>query len=160
MAEAEQVAATGHEAFEENQRLALVCHDAAEAQAAIKTALQELGFKVHAAGSATDAIERMRKTSYEVIVLDEEFQGATPLDNPVLQAIQSMSTTTRRYIFVALLGKQFKTLENMTAFAKSANVVVNANDIPQIKGVLRQGLSDNEAFYRVFREVLREAGKR
>ncbi|MBI4561837.1 MAG: hypothetical protein HY724_07300 [Candidatus Rokubacteria bacterium] len=160
MAESEQVAATGHEAFEENQRLALVCHDAAEPQAAIKTALQELGFKVHTAGSPSDAIERMRKTSYEVVILDEEFQGATPHDNPVLQALQSMPMVMRRYIFVALVGKQFKTLDNMMAFAKSANVVVNANDLPKINGVLRQGMSDNEAFYRVLREVLREAGKR
>ncbi|MBI4611039.1 MAG: response regulator [Candidatus Rokubacteria bacterium] len=152
--------AAEHEAFEENQRLALVCHDAAEAQGAIKGALQELGFKVHIAGSPSDAIERMRKIAYEVVVLDEEFQGATPHDNPVLQAIRSMPMASRRYIFVGLLGKQFKTLDNMMAFAKSVNVVVNSNDLPQIKGVLRQGMSDNEVFYRDLHEILREVGKR
>lgn len=157
---AEPAQPTGHEAFEENQRLALVCHDVPEHQALIKTALQELGFKIHIASSGPDAMERMRKTAYEVIVLDEEFQGGTALDNPVLQTIQSMMMPIRRYIFVALVGKQFKTVDNMMAFAKSVNVVVNANDLPQIKGILRQGIADNDGSYRVFREVLREAGRR
>jgi len=150
----------GDEAFKENQRLALVCDDDPEHQALVKTALQELGFKVHIASSSPDAIERMRKNSYEVIVLDEEFQGATAHDNPVLQTIQSMMMASRRYIFVALVGKQFKTLDNMMAFARSVNAAVNVNDLPQIKGVLRQGTADNDGFYRVFREVLREAGRR
>ena len=93
-------------------------------------------------------------------VLDEEFQGATPLDNPVLKAIAVMSITVRRYVLVALVGKDVKTFDNMTAFAKSVNVVVNVNDLPQLVGVLRRALADNNEFYRVYRQVLREAGKR
>lgn len=151
---------TEHEAFQENERLALLCHDVPEPQAMIKTALQELGFKVHIASSAPDVVERMRKTSYEVVVLDEEFQGGTTHDNPVLQAIQSMTMAVRRHIFVALVGKQFKTFDNMMAFGKSVNAVVNVNDLLQIKAILRQGIADTDGFYRVFRQVLLETGRR
>ena len=148
------------EAFEENQRLALLCDDVAEHQALLRPGLQELGFKVQVPSNSADAIERMRKNSYEVIVLDEEFQGATAHDNPVLKMIHSMAMPVRRYIFVALLGNQFKTFDNMIAFAKSVNAVVNVNDLPQLKGILRQGIAENDQFYRVFREVLREVGRR
>jgi len=149
-----------HEAFQENERLALLCHDVPEPQAVIKTALQELGFKVHIASGAPDAMERMRKTSYEVVVLDEEFQGGTPHDNPVLRVIQSMTMAVRRHVFVALVGKQFKTFDNMMAFGKSVNAVVNVNDLLQIKAILRQGIADTDGFYRVFRQVLLETGRR
>lgn len=148
------------EAFEENQRLGLVCDDVPEHQAVIKAALQELGFKVHIPSNSAEAVERMRKNSYEVIVLDEEYAGSTAHDNQVLKTIHSMAMPVRRYIFVALLGKQFKTFDNMTAFAKSVNAVVNVNDLPQLKGILRQGIAENDQFYRVFREVLREVGRR
>lgn len=151
---------TEHEAFQENQRLALLCHDAPEPQALIKTVLQELGCKVHIATNAPDAIEWMRKTSYEVVVLDEEFQGGTAHDNPVLRALQSMTMAVRRHIFVALVGKEFKTFDNMMAFGKSVNAVVNVNDLPQIKAILRQGIADTDGFYRVFRQVLLETGRR
>ena len=63
-------------------------------------------------------------------------------------------------IFVALLGKEFKTSDNMTAFAESVNIVVNVNDIPQFQTIIQRGVVDNDQFYRVFRQVLQEAGKR
>lgn len=153
-------AEAAEEAFEENQRLALVCDDVPDHQALIRTALQELGFKIHIPSNSADAVERMRKNSYEVIVLDEEYQGSSAHDNQVLKTIHAMTMPVRRYIFVTLLGKQFKTLDNMMAFAKSVNAVVNVNDVPQVKGILRQGMAENAQFYRVFQEVLREAGRR
>lgn len=144
----------------EPERLALVCADHADRQTAIKGALEQLGFTLQIAKDAAEATDVLRKSAYEVIVLDEEFQGATPLDNPVLKAIAVMPITVRRYVLVALVGKDVKTFDNMTAFAKSVNVVVNVNDLAQLVGVLRRALADNNEFYRVYRQVLREAGKR
>jgi len=144
----------------EPARLALVCADQADRQTAITGALEPLGLTLQFAKDAPEAIDVMRKNAYEVIVLDEEFQGATPLDNPVLKAIAVMPITVRRYVLVALLGKDVKTFDNMTAFAKSVNVVVNVSDLPQLAGILRRALADNNEFYRVYHQVLRETGKR
>jgi CheY-like chemotaxis protein len=141
-------------------RLALVCEDAAERQAVIKPALEQLGFTMVAAKSPAEAIERMRRDTYEVVILDEQYQGATPLDNPVLATIRSMPMSARRYMFVALLGREFKTFDNMMAFAKSVNVVVNLNDLPHLPAILRKGIADNNEFYRVLRGVLQETGRR
>jgi CheY-like chemotaxis protein len=146
--------------FVQQQRLALVCEDAHERQAVIKAALEQIGFTMHAAKNAEEAVERMRRDPYELIVVDEQFQGSTPLDNPVLTGLRTMAMAARRYMFVALLGREYKTFDNMMAFARSVNVVVNPNDLPHLAAILAKSMNDNNHFYRVFREVLAEAGKR
>ena len=148
------------ETFDPNVRLALVCVNAGDRQDAVVQALQELGYRTQVAETPADTVERLRKMAYEVLIIDQEFQGATPHDNPVLKAIQVMPMTTRRYIFVVLLGKDFKTYDNMTAYSESVNLVVNVNDLSQVKVILERAVADNDLFYRVFRQVLQEAGRR
>ena len=145
--------------FIQQQRLALVCEDAPERQAVIKAALEQVGFTMHAAKNADEAVERMRRDAYELVILDEQFQGTTYLDNAVLAVVRAMPMSARRYMFVALLGREYKTFDNMMAFARSVNVVVNPNDLQHLPAVLVKAMNDNNQFYRVFREVLAEAGK-
>ena len=142
------------------QRMALVCEDAPERQAVIHAALDQIGFTMYPAKDAVEAIERMRRDNFELIVVDEQFQGATPLDNPVLTAMRSMPMATRRYMFIALLGREYKTFDNMMAFAKSVNIVVNLNDLPHLPAILKKGINDNNDFYKVLRAALQEVGKR
>jgi len=143
----------------QNIRLALVCQDAAERQGVVKPALEQVGFTMVAAKNAAEAIERMRRDTYEIVILDEQYQGATPLDHPVLNAIRAMPMSARRYMFVVLLGRDFKTFDNMMAFTKSVNVVVNLNDLPHLPAILRKGVADNNEFYRVLRGVLQDTGR-
>jgi hypothetical protein len=115
---------------------------------------------VHVAASTDEGHDRLRKTSYEAVVIDQAFQGGTLLDNPLLQQLQTMPATTRRYMFLALLAPDVKTLDNMTAFATSVNAVINYNDLAQAKAILERGIAENDQFFRVLRTVLQEAGKR
>jgi CheY-like chemotaxis protein len=141
-------------------RLALVCEDAPERQAVIKAALEQIGFAMLAPKTAEDAIERIRRDTYEIVLVDEQFQGASPFDNPVLAAIRTMPMSQRRWMFVTLLGRQFKTFDNAMAFARSVNVVVNLNDLPHLPAILKKGITDHVEFYRTFRQVLADVGKR
>lgn len=141
-------------------RLALVCEDAPERQGVIKAALEQIGFAMLAPKNADDAIQRIRRDTYEVVIVDEQYQGASPLDNPVLAAIRAMPMSQRRWMFVTLLGREFKTFDNAMAFARSVNVVVNLNDLPHLPAILKKGITDHVEFYRTFRQVLAEAGKR
>ena len=141
-------------------RLALVCEDAPERQAVIQAALQQVGFVMLAVKNADEAIERMRRDVYELVIIDEQYQGATPLDNPVMNAVRSMTMSQRRWMFVTLVGREFKTFDNAMAFARSVNVVVNVNDLPHLPAILRKGITDHVEFYRTFRQVLTEVGKR
>jgi CheY-like chemotaxis protein len=141
-------------------RVALVCEDAPERQAVIRAALEQIGFAMLAPKGAEDAVERIRRDTYEIVIVDEQYQGSSPLDNPVLAIIRAMTMSQRRWMFVTLLGRQFKTFDNAMAFARSVNVVVNLNDLPHLPAILKKGITDHVEFYRTFRQVLAEVGKR
>ncbi len=151
---------TRSEMFDVNQRLGLLCIDDGDRRTIATAALEELGYRIHFATSTDDAAERVRKNSYEVVLVDQAFQGASPHDNPFLAKIQWLPITIRRYMFVTLLGAEFKTFDAMMAFAKSVNLVVGYADMAQLKAILQRGVADNDQFYRVFRQVLAETGKR
>lgn len=151
--------AGAHEAFDDARPRALVCAEG-ELLATVKSALEQLGYVIHVPENAQNALNRIRKNIYPVVVVDEEYQGASPLDNPVLQGIRAMPMSIRRYMLVALVGKKLATFDHMMAFSKSVNVVVNLYDLPQLPAILKRAVADNEEFYRVFTEVLQAAGKR
>ena len=141
-------------------RLALVCEDAPERQAVIRAALEQVGFTMLAVKNADEATERMRRDVYELVVINEQYQGATPLDHPVLASLRMMPIAHRRWMFVVLVGREFKTFDNAMAFARSVNVVVNSNDLPHFPAILKKGITDHVEFYRAFRQVLTEVGRK
>ena len=141
-------------------RLALVCEDASERQAVIRAALEQIGFAMLAPKNTEEAVERIRRDSYEIVIVDEQYQGSSPFDNPMLAIIRNMPMSQRRWMFVTLLGRQFKTFDNAMAFARSVNVVVNLNDLPHLPAILKKGITDHVEFYRTFRQVLADVGKR
>jgi CheY-like chemotaxis protein len=141
-------------------RLALVCEDALERQAVVKAALEQIGFTMLAVKNAAEAVERMRRDVYELVVVDEQYQGATPFNNPVLASLRTMPISQRRWTFVVLIGREFKTFDNAMAFARSVNVVVNVNDLPHFPAILKKGITDHVEFYRAFRQVLTDVGKK
>jgi hypothetical protein len=112
------------------------------------------------AATAEEAGERLRRHAFEIVIVDERFESSGVLDNPVLKFLNTMPIGLRRHIFVVLLGREFKTFDNMMAFVRSVNVVVNVNDLPHLPAIIRKGLEDNNDFYRVFREMLSEVGRR
>jgi CheY-like chemotaxis protein len=139
---------------------ALVCVDDADRRGAVRAALEELGYAPEVPTDAAAATDQLRKTPYQVVVLDEAYGGGTAVDNPVLKALNTVTMSVRRYLFVALIASDVKSLDHGAAFARSVNAVINPNDLPQLAGLLRRAVADNDAFYRVFREVLQAAGKR
>lgn len=136
----------------------MVCMGQPQQQAGTKTALEELGYTVHTPANPEDAIQRLRKNRYEVVILHEEYGGSAET-NLVLQTIQPMVMPLRRHMCVGLVGKEFHTFDNMMAFAKSVNFVIAERELGKIKPIVRQAVTDNDQFYRVFREALRDAGK-
>jgi hypothetical protein len=144
--------------FVENRRLAMVCMSQPQQQAGTKAALEGLGYTVHVPANPDDAIQRLRKNRYEVVILHEEYGGSSET-NLVLQTIQPMVMPLRRHMCVGLVGKEFHTLDNMMAFVKSVNFVVAERELGKIKPIVRQAVTDNDQFYRVFREAMRDAGK-
>jgi CheY-like chemotaxis protein len=151
---------TSPRALPDDPKPALVCVDDEDRRATVRASLEELGYQVQVPADAEGAIELLRKSVYEVVVLEERYEAAAPVDNAVLKALHAMPMSVRRYIFVALIADDVETLDHATAFARSVNAVVNRNDLGGLGLILRRAIADNDAFYRVFREVLQAAGKR
>ncbi|HEX8947533.1 MAG TPA: hypothetical protein VF790_01155 [Dissulfurispiraceae bacterium] len=147
------------EEYEEEARTALVCEDNDGTRGSITAALEGLGYRVEAGAGADDTFEKLRFNRYDVIVINEKFGGSAE-DNKVYKHLQFMPMSNRRHIFVALIGQGLKTADNMTAFSKSANVVVNEQDIPNLKAILKKSVADNDQFYKVYKESLVKLGKR
>ena len=144
--------------FVEDRKLAMVCIDSAPQRATVKTALDGLGYTVHIPLKPEDAVQRIRANRYELVIIHEGYGGSAE-SNLVLQTIQPMTMPLRRHMCVGLVGDQFRTFDNLMAFAKSVNFVVADRELSKIRGIARQAVAENDQFYRVFRESLRDAGK-
>jgi predicted Zn finger-like uncharacterized protein len=143
---------------DESRRLAMVCVDQLHGQMRVKTALAELGYTVHIVNDPREAVDRLWQKPYDLVIVHEEYGGA-PDNNSVLKALQPMPMSNRRFMYVGLIGKQYRTFDAMAAFVKSVNFVVADQELGNLKSIVQEAVADNDRFFRVFRDTLREAGK-
>jgi hypothetical protein len=61
-------------------------------------------------------------------------------------------------IFVAMISNRHRTMDNMTAFLKSINLIINTKNMEDFGKIKSRGLTDHLSFYRVFREA-QETGR-
>jgi len=101
----------------------------------------------------------MRFHVYNVVVLNETFDAQNPDLNDVLVYLQSLAMSTRRQIFLALLSDRLNTMDNMAAFNKSVNIVINTKNADDAEKILKSGIAENEAFYRIYKETMQKMGK-
>jgi hypothetical protein len=65
----------------------------------------------------------------------------------------------RRNMFIAMISNRHRTMDNMTGFLKSVNLIINSKNIEDTGKILSRGLTEYLAFYRVFRDKLKETGR-
>src|SRR5208283_3122017 len=87
--------------------------------ATVKTALQQMGYKVHVVDSHPQFETRYNQLNYKVVVMEENFAGSSILDNPSLRQIQALPMSQRRYCTFFLIGETFESLNTLQAFAQS-----------------------------------------
>ena len=138
--------------FALDDRTSLICGDSSTVDAARDT-LRELGFKFHIAETPELAIERMRYTDYDCIVLHENFAGSSLRSNAVLNFLTVSPMNQRRQWFVCLVGPSFKTLDAMQAFAQSVHLVLNPVDLPNLTAILKKSLVENDLLYGAYDEI-------
>jgi CheY-like chemotaxis protein len=145
--------------FELGDKTSLVCADPATTEV-VRDTLRELAFKSHTAENGETAIERVRYTPYDVIVIHENFAGSSLRSNAVLNYLAPLPMAQRRYSFVCLVGPSFKTLDAMQAFAQSVHVVVNPLDLPNLAAILKKSLAEFELLYKVYKDVVAAQAER
>src|SRR5215831_11147711 len=144
--------------FELGDKTSLICADPATTEA-VKGTLRELGFKFHIAETPELAVERMRYTSYDCIVVHENFAGSSLRSNAVLNYMMPLHMAQRRHSFVCLVGPSFKTLDAMQAFGQSVHLVLNPSDLPNLGPILKKSLAEFELLYRAYKDRVAEIGE-
>ena len=143
--------------YEENDQIALVLDD--KNKDVWTKALEEKNFKIQYARSPEYAVHKMKFTHFHFVALNENFGNVALDESPIYKTMIEMRMVTRRNIFFALVGMHFKSLNNMQAYQKSANVVINEKDLEKLGGILKKSISENEIFYKVYKETLNAIGK-
>jgi DNA-binding NtrC family response regulator len=138
---------------------ALVCEPDPAIREKINGGLKDLDYQVTSPEKAKDALKAMRFHVFDVVVVNELFDTANPEANDVLQYLENLNMTTRRRFFVALVSEKYRTMDNMAAFNRSVNIVINLKSIEDAGKIIKQGVADNRAFYHIFQETLQKMGK-
>jgi len=145
--------------YEEGVKLALVMNNDKRQTKKIKEALEGLGYRYVQGNNTEKAVGKMRFHRFDLIILSDYFDNVPLEKSHILNYVNHLSMFVRRKIFVALIGEGLRTMDNMMAFAMSANLVVSLNDLDKFSIILKRAVFDNEKFYKVFFDTLKEVGK-
>jgi predicted Zn finger-like uncharacterized protein len=145
--------------IEEEGQTALVCETDPTTLKKIVNNLNILEYHVTVTDSGRDALKKMRYHQYDLIVVNESFNCEGPDSNMVLLYLERLNMIVRRNMFIVMLSNKLRTMDQMMAFRYSVNIVVNTKNVDDIEKVIQRGLTDNEFFYRIFNDTLKEVGK-
>ncbi|MBI5579232.1 MAG: zinc-ribbon domain-containing protein [Deltaproteobacteria bacterium] len=144
---------------EEEGKTALVCEQQPLLRKTITDTLELMEYQITVADNARDALKRMRYHVYDIVVVNEDFDTDNPDANGVLIYLERLGMSVRRNIFVAMITGRHRTMDNMTAFMKSVNLIINTKNIEDFGKIMSRGLTDHLAFYQIYREKLKETGR-
>lgn len=145
--------------YGEGERLALLMVADIHPLEKVKKALTEVGYNPIRARNTREAISKMRFQNFDLIILCDHFDKTPLQQSPILHYLNHLSMSVRRKMFVLLMSDTFRTMDHIMAFAMSANLVANWKDLERLSNILGRALSDNERFYKVFMDLLKETGK-
>jgi len=132
---------------------ALLAFSSPEWLEAAKTALQELGYKVHTAATHSDFLIRFSQVHYQVVIIEELFAANTLQENLTLQALQQMPMSQRRHAVIILFGESFQTFTPLQAFQHSVHAVINSSEMFLLKQLIEKAVADNNMFLHSYRDV-------
>lgn len=141
--------------FEPGDLTALVCVDEPEIQKVIIEQITALDYKIHTGLFLDDVLLKVKSHNYDVIVIDENFNGSLLTSSPLLAEIMCLPANSRRSMFVVVVGLGFATNDEMEAFGLSVNLVCNVADIKNLRPVLRRAIIRNKEFYAHLSETLK-----
>lgn len=129
---------------------ALVAFSTPEWLEAVRSALLELGYKVHTAATHGDFLAKFSQIRYQVVVLEELFAANTLEENLSLKALQQMPMSQRRHAAVILLGDSFQTFMPLQAFQQSVHAVINSAEMFLLKQLIEKVVADKELFLHTY----------
>jgi predicted Zn finger-like uncharacterized protein len=147
------------EFLEAGVETAMICEQDEAISEKIKSALESMEYNITEAPSTRDALKYMRFHTFDLVVLDEGFDGGDPNSNYVLNYLGQIPMNIRRQVYIVLVGTSFRTGDNMIALNKSVNLVLNEENLDDFEKILKQALAENQEFYRVLYESMKKVGR-
>lgn len=139
---------------DENIQTAMICEPDELIKKRIRPVLTQMGYQMTEAADPRMALRNMRYHVYDLIVVNEVFGATDPNANGILIYMERLGMAVRRNIFVALLSDRFRTMDQMMAFNKSVDLIVNLENLNELEKILTRGIRQKEAFYRVYKETM------
>ncbi|RLB44368.1 MAG: hypothetical protein DRH12_00300 [Deltaproteobacteria bacterium] len=145
--------------YEKGEKLCLMMGSDQVNTQEVKEAVESVGYRFIEAEDTRTALSKMRFHHFDMAILCDNFDGVDLSQSPIVNYMNHLPMSVRRRIFLVLVGEQFRSMDQMMAFAMSANLVVNIKDMDKMAPILKRALADHELFYSVFMETLKEIGK-
>jgi CheY-like chemotaxis protein len=144
----------------DDERTALICEENPEMRLLIMNAIRKMGYHAAHALSAREALRQMRYHAFDLLAVNETFDCGTLKENQILRYLNRMPMGLRRDTFVALVSESCRTMDKLSAFSYSVDLVVNIGHLHSMVKILRKGLNDHRAFYDVLRDARASLGSR
>ena len=138
---------------------AMICEHDPDIRQKISSVLKALDYNVVEPATFKEAIKYSRFHIFNVIIVDENFDIGTEGVNYVLDHLELLSMSIRRQIFVVLISTTFATMDDMNAYNKSVNLIINKKEIAEIGLILKKEIAENNYFYHAFKEIHRKYGR-
>ncbi len=134
---------------------ALVCVDHQQYQKIIVPQLIDMTYKVHLGLFEEDVSLKLKTYNYDLVLIYENFKGATLQTNPLVREMAKRRDARRREHFVVLISHKFATNDAMSAFVQSVDQIINIADLANLKPVLRRGVAQHRDLYHSFNDMMK-----
>lgn len=143
--------------IEEDALTALICEPDPAIRDKVSSVLELMEYHLTTVSSTREALKKMRYHNYNVVVVNESFDTSTPETNGVLPFLERLPMTTRRELFVCLITSRYRTMDHMLALNKSVNMILNVKNINDFGKILSTAITENDIFYRAYKETAKLA---
>ena len=139
-----------------SHRRALVC-SALPHREVIARGLSDNGYEVFLAEDTQQAVERMRHSELDVVILDPDFDAVEQGAAFVTRDVNVRRPADRRRIFFVLLSATKRTMDTHSAFLQNVNLSVNFNELADLPEILDHALLEFNDLYKDFNQALNVA---
>jgi len=132
-----------------DKRKTLICTTEAYRDG-IARKLTESGYQIFVAEDTRQAVETMRASKMDVVLLEPQFDPAEQGSVFVTREINVLRPAQRRRLFSVLLSPSLRTMDAHAAFLNNVNAIVNVSDIDELPRIMEVALREFNELYREF----------
>ena len=142
---------------EEDALTALICEPDPAIRDKVGSVLELMEYHLTTASSTRETLKKMRYHNYNVVVVNESFDTSNPETNGVLLFLERLPMAARRELFVCLISSRYRTMDHMLALNKSVNMIINVKNINDFGKIISSAITENDIFYRAYKETAKRA---